>query len=279
MEDDFQKPVVLPEEPELTDEMKVILEKQNSRMVSEFKANKLEVHAAKNWDSFYKRNETRFFKDRLWTTREFEELLTSDSEEKATSSERKTMLEVGCGVGNLIFPLVAEKVNYFIHACDFSPRAIEFVKNNELYDPLRMKAFTCDITKPDILNEIPSESLDIITMIFVLSAIHPEKFQTVANTLYSLLKPNGLLLFRDYGWYDMTQLRFKPGNKIADNFYVRQDDTRSYFFSLEETKNMFESAGFEIIQNNFIERRTINKKESVNVQRWFLQGKYRKPMR
>lgn len=64
MEDDFQKPIVLPEEPELTDEIKVILEKQNSRMVSEFKANKLEVQAAKNWDSFYKRNETRFFKDR-----------------------------------------------------------------------------------------------------------------------------------------------------------------------------------------------------------------------
>ena len=190
------------------------------------------------------------------------------------------MLECGCGVGNLIFPMVADKVNnYFIYACDFSPRAIEFVKNNELYDPLRMKAFTCDITKDDILNEIPTESLDIITMIFVMSAIHPDNFQKVANTLYSLLKPNGLLLFRDYGRYDMTQLRFKPGNKIADNFYVRQDDTRSYFFSLDETKSMFESAGFEIVQNNFIERRTINKKENINVQRWFLQGKYRKPMR
>ena len=65
MEDEaFLKPVVLPQRPELTEEIKVILEKQNSRMISEFKANKLEVQAAKNWDSFYKRNETRFFKDR-----------------------------------------------------------------------------------------------------------------------------------------------------------------------------------------------------------------------
>lgn len=190
------------------------------------------------------------------------------------------MLEVGCGVGNLIFPLIADKVNnYFIYACDFSQRAIELVRKNELYDPQRMKAFTCDITKQDILEDIPPGSLDIITMIFVLSAIHPDNFQRVANTLCSLLKPNGLLLFRDYGRYDMTQLRFKPGNKIADNFYVRQDDTRSYFFSLEETKNIFESAGFEVLQNNFIERRTINKKENVDVQRWFLQGKYRKPLR
>jgi methyltransferase-like protein 6 len=50
--------------PELTEEQKLILEKQNSRKVSEFQANKLELQAARNWDVFYKRNETRFFKDR-----------------------------------------------------------------------------------------------------------------------------------------------------------------------------------------------------------------------
>lgn len=188
------------------------------------------------------------------------------------------MMEVGCGVGNLIFPLIADKVNnYFIYACDFSPRAVDFVKNNELYDSSKMKAFTCDITTTDVFNEVPAGSLDIITMIFVLSAIHPENFNQVATTIFKLLKPGGVLLFRDYGQYDMTQLRFKAGNKIADNFYVRQDGTRSYFFSLDEAKSMFESAGFEVLQNNFIERRTINKKENINVQRWFLQGKYRKP--
>lgn len=190
------------------------------------------------------------------------------------------MLEVGCGVGNLIFPLISDKCNnYFIYACDFSPRAVDFVKNNELYDPAKMKAFVCDITKPDIFNEIAPESLDIITMIFVLSAIHPDNFQQVAEVLFKLLKPNGMLLFRDYARYDMTQLRFKPGNKIADNFYKRQDGTRTYFFSLEETKSILEGAGFEILQNNFIERRTINKKENINAQRWFLQGKYRKPVK
>lgn len=190
------------------------------------------------------------------------------------------MLEVGCGVGNLIFPLIADNRNdYFVFACDFSSRAVELVQSNELYDTLRMKAFTCDITKPDIFDEVPAQSLDIITMVFVLSAIHPSNFQQVAENLFKLLKPHGMLLFRDYGQYDMTQLRFKPGNKIADNFYVRQDDTRSYFFNTDETKSLFESAGFEVLQNNFIERRTINKKENINVQRWFLQGKYRKPMR
>lgn len=43
-------------------------------LVSDFKQMKLEREAQKNWDLFYKRNATNFFKDRHWTTREFEEL-------------------------------------------------------------------------------------------------------------------------------------------------------------------------------------------------------------
>ena len=43
-------------------------------LVSDFKQMKLEKEAQKNWDLFYKRNTTRFFKDRHWTTREFDEL-------------------------------------------------------------------------------------------------------------------------------------------------------------------------------------------------------------
>ena len=50
--------------PHLTDDQKLLLEKQNSRLVTEFKANKLEADAQKNWDLFYKRNTDHFFKDR-----------------------------------------------------------------------------------------------------------------------------------------------------------------------------------------------------------------------
>lgn len=37
------------------------------------------------------------------------------------------MLEAGCGVGNCLFPLL-EDPNIFAYACDFSPRAVEYVK-------------------------------------------------------------------------------------------------------------------------------------------------------
>lgn len=38
------------------------------------------------------------------------------------------MLEVGCGVGNFIWPLLHEDDSVFFYACDFSPRAVQFVK-------------------------------------------------------------------------------------------------------------------------------------------------------
>ncbi|KAG7266899.1 hypothetical protein CRUP_018255 [Coryphaenoides rupestris] len=110
-------------------------------VVSDFKQMKLEQDAQKNWDLFYKRNTTNFFKDRHWTTREFGELqacrevLMND----AFESQRLVLLEAGCGVGNSIFPLLEDDRNIFIYACDFSPRAVDFVKAEEKSETPRRK--------------------------------------------------------------------------------------------------------------------------------------------
>ncbi|XP_017481969.1 PREDICTED: methyltransferase-like protein 6 [Rhagoletis zephyria] len=273
----------------LTDEEKNRLRAQDSRLVTEFKAKKLEEEAQRHWDIFYKRNETHFFKDRRWTTREFEELLegTQDRNGQESFSDAKCprhLFEVGCGVGNLIFPLIEEQKekysgihSWFYYACDFSPRAIEFLRSNPLYDEHRMCAFQCDITTKQMHAYISACSLDIVTMIFVLSAIHPDKFATVIENIYRLLKPGGVVLFRDYGRYDMAQLRFKPGNKIAENFYMRQDGTRSYFFAEKELAALFTNSGkFEVIENSYVHRRTLNVKQGIDVPRIFLQSKFRR---
>uniref|UniRef100_A0A182K991 tRNA N(3)-methylcytidine methyltransferase n=1 Tax=Anopheles christyi TaxID=43041 RepID=A0A182K991_9DIPT len=275
----------------LTEAERAKLQEQNKRMVTPFQALKLEQEARKHWDLFYKRNENRFFKDRHWTTREFGELLAGENPAGSVSStqgeapkneneekDTKTMLEIGCGVGNLIFPLIEDgHRDYFIYACDLSPRAVELVRKHNLYDERYMKAFTCDITTQEVYDTLAINSLDIVTLIFVLSAIHPEKFPSTVANIYRLLKPGGVVLFRDYGLYDMAQLRFKPGHKIAENFYMRQDGTRSYYFAEDEVSELFREAGFTVMVNSYIHRRTINPKEKIDVPRTFVQGKYRKP--
>ncbi|XP_030226565.1 tRNA N(3)-cytidine methyltransferase METTL6 [Gadus morhua] len=241
-------------------------------LVSEFKQMKLEKEAQKNWDLFYKRNTTNFFKDRHWTTREFEELKSC----RQFESQRLVLLEAGCGVGNCIFPLLEEDRNIFIYACDFSQRAVDFVKQHPLYCPERCKAFRCDLTQDDLRGEVPPASVDVVTLIFVLSAIHPEKMVRSLENIFRVLKPGGCVLFRDYGLNDHAMQRFKAANKLGQNFYVRQDGTRSFFFSKELLAELFEGRGFRSVANDYVFRETVNKKEGLCVQRVFLQSKFTK---
>ena len=115
---------------QLTEEERRKLEGDNV-LVSDYKRHKFEKEAKKNWDLFYKRNSTHFFKDRHWITREFPELLEAPSGvmEGALEPNRRTvLLEAGCGVGNTVFPLLAERKDLFVYACDFSTKAIELLQ-------------------------------------------------------------------------------------------------------------------------------------------------------
>ena len=96
------------------------------------------------------------------------------------------------------------------------------------------------------------------------------------RNLAAALRPGGVLLFRDYGRYDMAQIRFKSGSKIAENLYRRQDGTRSYFFTRDEVRRLGEEVGLEAYQDQMVESRTDNIKEGVDVPRNFVQAKFRK---
>ncbi len=95
-----------------------------------------------------------------------------------------------------------------------------------------------------------------------------------------VLKPGGVLLFRDYCVGDMAQLRFDKKEagtqKIEENFYVRSDGTRSYYFDEEQLQSLMKRHGLEMVECRVVERTVENVKLKLQMERRWLQAKFRK---
>ena len=183
-----------------------------------------------------------------------------------------------------------------VQCCDFSKRAINLVKENELYNEEHIHAETCDLVNEPIPFE--PKTADFSQLIFVLSAISPENFVKVATKIFDQLKPGATLYLRDYGRYDLAQLRFagKKGSKLKENFYVRNDKTRAYYFTTKQITNIFckgifsesseaeddtsvgvENKMFECLECEYHYRVVENRKVEKKMYRVWIQAKFRKP--
>lgn len=246
---------------------------QDSKSVTDFWYSKYEKDAKKNWDVFYKNNKTNFFKDRHYIDREFPELAQIQN-----SDQEYTFCELGCGVGNTFFPLLERFPNLKCYGFDFSPRAIQMIKESEAYLKNKDRIFVEVVDL--VLNPIPEYFVpaDFNTLIFVLSAISPENHDLVVEKISKYMKPGSVLLFRDYGRYDMAQLKLASQKvaKLKDNFYVKADGTRVYYFTKEDVNALFTKHGFEELENDYHCRLVENRKEDLKMHRVWLQAKYRK---
>lgn len=137
----------------------------------------------------------------------------------------------------------------------------------------------------DTVKDLPSSIVpkcDFILILFVLSSISPDNMKIFIKNSTEPLKSGGILLFRDYAYKDHAQIRFGPDKRLSENFYVRQDGTRSYFFKegiflyLDEIVSLFSECGFEIIEKRLIRKKIINRKENKEMHRIWINAKFRK---
>ncbi|KAJ6757377.1 METHYLTRANSFERASE-RELATED [Salix koriyanagi] len=63
--------------------------------------------------------------------------------------------------------------------------------------------------------------VDFVSLIFTLSAVPLKKMSPAIMECFSVLKPGGLLLFRDYGLYDMTMLRFEQEKRVGFRIFLQ----------------------------------------------------------
>lgn len=242
---------------------------------------KFDKEARKYWDIFFLKNKTNFYKDRHYISREFglEDKVVKLKDEKG---RRLNYLEIGCAVGNTMFPLMELfKEDMYVFGFDFSNNAINCIRENEKYDTEHIYAFVGDLVKikfpmkvdlaagPEKYDksketeqeeeleggeitlketEIILPKMDFISLIFVLSAINPIHYFDCLKKIYDHMEPNSYFYFRDYGRYDLAMIRFakRKDAKLGDNFYLKSDGTRCYYFDEDELKELLESVGWSI---------------------------------
>lgn len=260
-----------------------IITKQHDHPVDEKKKSTFNSKPEKYWDIFYKNNKQNFFKDRSWLKIEFPILFEMTKE----TDKKNVIMEVGCGAGNIFFPLLSQNknINLNLIACDFLTKAIELIKSNELYKINNKKniafASIWDLsnTNNTLPNDVLPNSVDVLILVFVFLALSPDQWYIALNNMKKILKKDGLILFRDYGRYDLTQLRFKKERLLDENFYIRGDGTRVYFFTENELKNIFCLDGFfKEVKIGVCKKLIVNRKKKLKMHRIWLQAIFKNSM-
>ncbi|EPE09414.1 actin-binding protein [Ophiostoma piceae UAMH 11346] len=221
-------------------------ELQRSAPVSDFDKSRFNSDPAKWWNLFYKNNTANFFKDRKWLQQEFPIL----NEVCEPDAGPKVILEIGAGAGNTAFPILARNKNpeLRIHACDFSKTAVDVMRKDESYDPKHIQADVWDAAGTGDASAPPGlgpASVDVAILVFIFSALSPSQWKQAVANVANLVKPGGTVCFRDYGRGDLAQVRFRKGRYLEENFYIRGDGTRVYFFEKDELINIWTGAGGE----------------------------------
>jgi tRNAThr (cytosine32-N3)-methyltransferase len=278
---------------------------QRSSPVSAFDKTRFNNAPEKWWDLFYKQKSATFFKDRKWLFQEFPIL----HDATRADAGHKVILEVGAGAGNTAFPILRQNENaqLALHAYDFSKKAVETMRASPDYDTAHMRAEVWDVASQDSLPPgLLDNSVDVVIMIFIFSALSPTQWMQAVRNIHRVLKPGGEVLFRDYGRGDLAQVRFKGGRWMEENFYVRGDGTRVYFFELDELRRIWaaeqredeqsaesgeESVGsqreveaegktprFEILNLDVDRRLIVNRQRRIKMYRCWIQGRFRKPI-
>jgi tRNAThr (cytosine32-N3)-methyltransferase len=269
---------------------------QRENQVSDFDKKRFNDKPEKWWDKFYSNNQANFFKDRKWLTQEFPVL----GEVTKADYGPCTVLEVGAGAGNTAFPVLAMNSNpgLNLHACDYSAKAIDVIRRQEAYtsqaEPRILQADVWDAASEVLPPGLEPGTVDLIVMIFIFSALSPDQWAQAVRNVYTLLKPGGEVLFRDYGRGDLAQVRFKKGRYLEENFYVRGDGTRVYFFEEpelheiwsgnipvgnkegEEAAKPIKVPGLEVLNLAVDRRMLVNRQRKIKMYRCWMQGRFRK---
>lgn len=271
------------------------------------------VEFASRWDGVYSTRKP--YKDRHVLRSMLPELMTSTvradpkqhilplHQNPSTSQpvqQRQYVLEIGCGTGSSIFPVL--RANPSLHGIvfDISSFAIQALKDTEEFKTAsemgRLVAFRADACDaPSFMGEVENETggqlCDYGTLVWTLSAMDLKQQASAVRAVSQALKPGAMLYLRDFAAGDMRHVAFKEkgcgviGTGVgsrefeggSDRLFLRGDGTYAYFFTAEEVVKLFESSGlFKCEQCEYEQREVINRKQQITMHRRWVVAKFRR---
>lgn len=168
-------------------------------------------------------------------------MLTELTSAQASGGSEARILEIGAGAGNTAFPILKanQNPNLMIYACDFSVKAVNLIRASVDYDERFIRAEVWDVSSETLPPGVTENSIDVVLLIFIFSALSPQQWEQAVQNIHRVLKPGGEVCFRDYGRGDLAQVRFRKGRYMEENFYVRGDGTRVYFFAEDQLRSIW----------------------------------------
>jgi methyltransferase-like protein 6 len=206
----------------------------------------------------------------MYISTEFNRWLTTINEEQGA------LVEIGCGHGSTMFPLLHTYLDISYLATDISSNALELLQRDSRYNPTRAQLLLWDPTlAPIIPSSVVLPKLFGCLIIFTLSAVSPDHHKDFMLNVKSSLARDSVILFRDYGLYDMTM--FRHGNQVyGTKCYRRKDGTLSFYFDLNYVKTLVEACGLEIIELNYATVCLKNRRTGKDLHRVFVHGVFKR---
>lgn len=224
------------------------------------------------WELFFgNHNSGNFFRPRNYLFAEFQNWLSLSNTDEGCQQDSLTVVEVGCGHGSSMYPLIKSLPFLAKYtATDYSLNALAILEKNPSYDKNRITTAFWDVTKsPDFEGTFQTHS-DALLCIFALSAVKPEHHVASLRNMAAVLKPNGVILFRDYGLHDMTMYRHTK--RYAEKLFERNDKTLSYYFDLDYMREIVRQSGLIIVELSYATVEVQNRRMANSMKRVFVHA-------
>ena len=168
-------------------------------------------------------------------------IIRSIREHKKNQHNHKIrILDVGCGIGNLSFPLAS--LRYNIVGIDMNPKSIDYAKSKNIFKNARFE-----------VGDAENLSLEGIFDVIICSEVfdYLKNPSQLANSLNKLLKSDGIVLIaipNGYGPYiplEAFPMGFLKRLRRADSVFSRP---KVQFFTIDKFSNLLNESGFSILE-------------------------------